>query len=74
MSNDIETLRSEVRAFVQTCGEADDIAEEVLKGLIELYRLTGRPVQELWREHLRSICCLERMGPINSQFAKREAA
>ena len=74
MSNDIETLRSEVRAFVQTCGEPDDIAEDVLKGLIELYRLTGRPVQELWREHLRSICCLERMGPINSQFAKREAA
>jgi hypothetical protein len=62
MLDDIEMLQSEVRGFVQSCGEADDIADDVLKGLLELYRLTGRPVQELWREHLRSICCLEWMA------------
>jgi hypothetical protein len=78
MFNDIERLRAEVRAFVQSCGEGDDIAEDVLKELLELYRLTGRPVQELWRQHLRSICCLEWMGSINahscSQTRRREAA
>jgi hypothetical protein len=78
MSNDIERLRSEVRAFVQSCGEGDHVAEDVLRELLELYRLTGRPVQELWRKHVRSTCCLEQMGLFNanscSQLTRSEAA
>jgi hypothetical protein len=76
MFNDNETLRSEILTFVQSCGQGDDIATDVLKELLELHRLTGRPLQELWRQHLRVSCCLERMGSISfrSQTARREAA
>jgi hypothetical protein len=58
---DTEALRSEIRTFVQSCGDGDEVAADILKGLVEIHRLTGRSLQELWHKHVLSVCCLERM-------------
>jgi hypothetical protein len=59
--NDTEALRSEIRTFVQSYGDGDEVAEDVLRGLLEIHRLTGRSLQELWHKHVLSVCCVERM-------------
>jgi hypothetical protein len=59
--NDTEALRCEIRTFVRSCGDGDDVAADVLKTLLEIHRLTGRPLQELWHKHVLGLCCLERM-------------
>jgi hypothetical protein len=59
--NDTEALRSEIRTFVRSCGDGDDVAADVLETLLEIHRLTGRPLQELWHKHVLGLCCLELM-------------
>jgi hypothetical protein len=59
--NDTEVLRSEILTFVQSCGDGDDLADEVLGGILEIHRLTGRSLKEIWHKHVLSVCCLERM-------------
>jgi hypothetical protein len=58
---DTEALRSEIRTFVRSCGDGDEVAADILKDLVEIHRLTGRSLQELWHKHVLSVCCLERM-------------
>jgi len=58
---DTETLRSEIRTFVQSCGDGEEVAADILEGLIETHRLTGRSLQELWHKHVLGMCCLERI-------------
>jgi hypothetical protein len=59
--NDSEVLRSEILRFVQSCGDGDNVADEVLEGLLEIHRLTGRSLEEIWHKHVLGVCCLERM-------------
>jgi hypothetical protein len=58
---DTEALQSEIRTFVQSCGDGEEVAADILDGLIEIHCLTGRSLQELWHKHVLSVCCLERM-------------
>ena len=51
--------RTEVQWDMRAWLHADGGANESMS--LQL-GITGRPVQELWREHLRSICCLEWMA------------
>jgi hypothetical protein len=67
--NDTETLRSEIRTFVQSCGDGDDVADDVFCSLVETHRLTGRSLQELWHKHVLSVCCLERMVQLSRKAA-----
>jgi hypothetical protein len=59
--NDTETLRSEIRTFVQSHGDGDDVADDIYGSLLETHRLTGRSLRELWHKHVLGMCCLERM-------------